>query len=377
MAQTAINFISPQVDDTTQSVLVKAPLDAGQGFRTEQFVRAQVVWRQEPGLTIPAVSVTRINGQYFAFVAETEGQRLRGTAAVGEARPPAWQRLRGGRRPQGRRSPDRVGRPEARRRRSRAAAELTVTSRLTRHVCRHLHPSADSRERLLAGDHPRRRDRHPDAADRAVSRAGAAAGAGDARSTTARTRRPSRPAVTTPLEQAINGVEGMQYMTSTSGNDGVSSDHRHVRRRRATSTSRPSTCRTASRRREGPPAERGEAGRHLGDEGLEQLRAGAPASTPSTASTTRCSSATTSIASSATRSSACPASADVIDLRRAHVRDAALARSRPAGGAEAHRRRRRQRAARAERAGGGRRRSGSRRRAPGRPIRSACARPAG
>src|SRR5215467_1297131 len=27
-------------------------------------------------------------------------------------------------------------------------------------------------------------------------------------------------AVTNPLEQAINGVEGMQYMTSTSGNDG-------------------------------------------------------------------------------------------------------------------------------------------------------------
>src|SRR5262249_56480511 len=28
-------------------------------------------------------------------------------------------------------------------------------------------------------------------------------------------------AVTTPLEQAINGVEGMQYLTSTSGNDGT------------------------------------------------------------------------------------------------------------------------------------------------------------
>ena len=37
-------------------------------------------------------------------------------------------------------------------------------------------------------------------------------------------------AVTTPLEQAINGVEGMQYMTSTSGNDGTARDHRHVRR---------------------------------------------------------------------------------------------------------------------------------------------------
>src|SRR5262245_17885891 len=30
-------------------------------------------------------------------------------------------------------------------------------------------------------------------------------------------------AVTIPLEQAINGIEGMQYMTSTSGNDGTSS----------------------------------------------------------------------------------------------------------------------------------------------------------
>src|SRR5215470_18357200 len=29
-------------------------------------------------------------------------------------------------------------------------------------------------------------------------------------------------AVTNPLEQAINGIEGMQYMTSTSGNDGSS-----------------------------------------------------------------------------------------------------------------------------------------------------------
>src|SRR5512134_734616 len=29
-------------------------------------------------------------------------------------------------------------------------------------------------------------------------------------------------AVTTPLEQAINGVEGMLYMTSTSGNTGLS-----------------------------------------------------------------------------------------------------------------------------------------------------------
>jgi len=33
-------------------------------------VRAVIVWRNEPGLTVPATAVTRINGQYFAFVAD-------------------------------------------------------------------------------------------------------------------------------------------------------------------------------------------------------------------------------------------------------------------------------------------------------------------
>jgi multidrug efflux pump subunit AcrA (membrane-fusion protein) len=74
LAETAINFVSPQVDDRTQSVLVKAPVAANQGFRTEQFVRALVVWRNEPGLTVPATGVTRINGQYFAFVAEPDAK---------------------------------------------------------------------------------------------------------------------------------------------------------------------------------------------------------------------------------------------------------------------------------------------------------------
>ena len=70
LAQTAIDFISPQVDDRTQSVLVKGPVASGPGLRTEQFVRAEVVWRDEPGLTVPATSVARINGQYFAYLVQ-------------------------------------------------------------------------------------------------------------------------------------------------------------------------------------------------------------------------------------------------------------------------------------------------------------------
>ena len=65
-----INFISPSVDDRTQTVLAKLPLSAPAGFRTSQFVRAAVVWSTDPGLTIPLTSASRINGGYFVFVAD-------------------------------------------------------------------------------------------------------------------------------------------------------------------------------------------------------------------------------------------------------------------------------------------------------------------
>jgi len=70
LARTRIDFISPEVDDKTQGVLVKAQVPSDKGFRTEQFVRAQIVWSTEPALTLPVTAVTRINGQYFAYVAE-------------------------------------------------------------------------------------------------------------------------------------------------------------------------------------------------------------------------------------------------------------------------------------------------------------------
>ena len=70
---TQLSFVSPAVDARNQSVLAKATLDRPEGLRTEQFVRVRMVWSDEAGLTVPLVSVNRINGQYFAYVAETEG----------------------------------------------------------------------------------------------------------------------------------------------------------------------------------------------------------------------------------------------------------------------------------------------------------------
>jgi RND family efflux transporter MFP subunit len=71
LAKTQLNFISPQVDDQTQEVLVKAPVPNGQrGLRAAQFVRARLIWSTHPGVTVPVLAVSRINGQYFVFAAE-------------------------------------------------------------------------------------------------------------------------------------------------------------------------------------------------------------------------------------------------------------------------------------------------------------------
>ena len=75
VATTAITFVAPSVDPATQSVLAKAALDTPGGLRNDQFVRARIVWRSSAGLTAPLVSMTRINGRFFAFVAEGDGDK--------------------------------------------------------------------------------------------------------------------------------------------------------------------------------------------------------------------------------------------------------------------------------------------------------------
>ncbi len=73
LATNKITFVSPSVDPT-QTVLAKVALVDGRGkFRSDQLVRAQVIWRAEPGLTVPLTAVTRINGQYFVYVVEKQG----------------------------------------------------------------------------------------------------------------------------------------------------------------------------------------------------------------------------------------------------------------------------------------------------------------
>jgi RND family efflux transporter MFP subunit len=73
LLRTNVDFISPQVESGTQSILAKAPADkAADVLRAMQLVRARIVWSTHTGLTIPVIAVSRISGQFFAFVAEQD-----------------------------------------------------------------------------------------------------------------------------------------------------------------------------------------------------------------------------------------------------------------------------------------------------------------
>lgn len=73
--RTNIDFISPQVDNATQGILVKARIHSSLvKFRNAQLVKARVIWSVAPTPKVPVLAVTRIGGQSFVYVA-TQGDK--------------------------------------------------------------------------------------------------------------------------------------------------------------------------------------------------------------------------------------------------------------------------------------------------------------
>lgn len=84
LADTRVSFISPQVDNTTQTVLIKARIaNENDALRQLQFIRARVVWGTHQNPEVPILAVSRLAGQYFAFVAEPQA----GGSFVAKQRP--------------------------------------------------------------------------------------------------------------------------------------------------------------------------------------------------------------------------------------------------------------------------------------------------
>jgi RND family efflux transporter MFP subunit len=69
-----ITFVSPEVDNDTQTILAKASIEnPKRQLRVSQQMRAQVVWSNHQGPVVPVLSVTRINGRFFVFLAVKDG----------------------------------------------------------------------------------------------------------------------------------------------------------------------------------------------------------------------------------------------------------------------------------------------------------------
>jgi RND family efflux transporter MFP subunit len=77
MGEGQVTFISPQVNEETQSILIKTVVQNTENtLRAAQFVRARVVWSTHDGVVVPALAVLRLNGQPFVFVAEDKDGKL-------------------------------------------------------------------------------------------------------------------------------------------------------------------------------------------------------------------------------------------------------------------------------------------------------------
>lgn len=71
--RTAIDFISPQVDNQLQGILVKAPVHSQKAaVRTDQLVKARIIWSTAPTTVVPVLAVTRLGDQAFVYVAQDQ-----------------------------------------------------------------------------------------------------------------------------------------------------------------------------------------------------------------------------------------------------------------------------------------------------------------
>jgi RND family efflux transporter MFP subunit len=74
LAHTGLDFVSPEVDNNLQGILVKAPVPkASQQLRNGQILNARITWSTAQTPTVPVLAVTRIGDQSFLYVAAAQG----------------------------------------------------------------------------------------------------------------------------------------------------------------------------------------------------------------------------------------------------------------------------------------------------------------
>ena len=74
LAKSTVSFLSPQVDNGIQGILVKVEVPTNSKVRTQQVVNARITWSSTPKPTVPVLAVTQIGGQSFVYIAKAAGQ---------------------------------------------------------------------------------------------------------------------------------------------------------------------------------------------------------------------------------------------------------------------------------------------------------------
>jgi RND family efflux transporter MFP subunit len=74
LVKSTVSFLSPQVDNGLQSILVKAEIPrTAEVLRNQQLVKARITWSTAPTPVVPILAVSLIGGQSFVFVASPKG----------------------------------------------------------------------------------------------------------------------------------------------------------------------------------------------------------------------------------------------------------------------------------------------------------------
>ncbi|MEH2373605.1 efflux RND transporter periplasmic adaptor subunit [Nostoc sp.] len=73
LGRSRVFFIAPNASNETPGILIKALFNNPNGqLRADQLVRARLFWNQRPGVLIPTTAMTRVAGDTFVYVVETE-----------------------------------------------------------------------------------------------------------------------------------------------------------------------------------------------------------------------------------------------------------------------------------------------------------------
>ncbi|MEO1764607.1 MAG: efflux RND transporter periplasmic adaptor subunit [Cyanobacteria bacterium J06629_18] len=85
LGRSQIFFISPNVNQNTQSILIKALFNnSNNQLRADEYVRARVIWQRRPGVLIPATSVVRLAGETFVYVAKKPDDSLENPGLIAQ-----------------------------------------------------------------------------------------------------------------------------------------------------------------------------------------------------------------------------------------------------------------------------------------------------